>query len=118
MIVLVAVAQAAGVPMEVAENSTKQPEQIPLVGYGMVIVGSTIVGLLLATALARWARRPRRTLVISAVVLTAFSALFPATTTATAATKVVLEFTHAIPAALIIPVIAAQLADRRVRRAG
>lgn len=117
VIALVAIADAAGVPMEVAENSTKTPEQIPLLGYASVIVGSTVVGLLIATALARWARRPRRTFVIAAVVLTAVSFAFPATTTATTATKVVLEATHLIPAALIIPVIAAHLASRRARDA-
>lgn len=73
---LVAIAEGAGVPMEVAENSTKQPEQIPLLGYGMVILGSTLVGLLLATAFTRWARRPRRAFVIAALVLTAVSFLF------------------------------------------
>ena len=46
VIALVAIAEGAGVPMEVAENSTKQPEQIPLLGYGTVILGSTLVGLL------------------------------------------------------------------------
>ena len=58
VIAVVAIAEAAGVPMEVAENSTEQPEHIPLLGYGTVVLGSTLVGLLLATALARWARRP------------------------------------------------------------
>ena len=57
-ITVVAIAEGAGVPMEVAEDSTKQPEQIPLLGFGMVILGSTLVGLMLATAFARWARGP------------------------------------------------------------
>lgn len=115
VIAVVAIAQAADVPMEVAENSTKEPEQIPLIGYAVVILGSTIVGLLIATALARWAPRPRRVFVIVALVLTAVSFLFPATTTATTATKVILDVTHAIPAALIIPAIALNLPSRRVR---
>ncbi len=115
VIIVVAIAKGAGVPMEVAENSTKQPEQIPLMGYGMVIVGSTFVGLLLATALARWAGRPRLAFVITAMVLTAVSFAFPATTTATTATKVILEITHVIPAALIISAIAVHLPSRKVR---
>lgn len=115
VIALVAIAEGAGVPMKVAENGTKQPEQIPLLGYGTVILGSTLVGLLLATALARWTGRPRRAFVIAALVLTAVSFAFPATTTATTATKVVLEVTHLVPAALIIPAIAAHLSSRRVR---
>ena len=115
VIALVAVAEAAGVPMEVAENSSQQPEHIPLLGYGTVILGSTLVGLLLAGAFARWARRPRRAFVIATLALTAVSFAFPATTTATTATKVVLEITHVIPAALIIPAIAAHLPSRRVR---
>lgn len=113
--VFVGVAEAAGVPMEVAENSTKTPEHIPLLGYATVIAASTVVGLLIAAASARWARRPRAVFVIVALVLTAVSFAFPATTTATTATKVVLEITHVIPAALIIPVIASFLAVRRSR---
>ena len=117
VIALVAVAEAAGVPMEVAESSAKQPEHIPLLGYATVILASTVVGLLLATAFARWVRRPRLTFVVTAVVLTVVSFAFPATTTATTATKVVLEITHVIPAALIIAAIAAQLPARRTRGA-
>jgi hypothetical protein len=115
VIVVVAIAKGAGVPMEVAESSTKQPEQIPLLGYATVILGSTLVGLLLATACARWIRRPRLAFVISALVLTAVSFAFPATTTATTATKVMLEITHVVPATLIIVAIAAHLPSRRVR---
>lgn len=112
---IVAVAEAADVPMEVAENSTKPPEQIPLLGYGMVTLASTLVGLLLATAFARWTRRPRLVFVIAALVLTVVSLGFPVTTTATTATKVVLVVTHIVPAALIIPAIAAHLPSRRRR---
>jgi hypothetical protein len=117
VIALVAIAEGVGVPMEVAENSTKQPEQIPLLGYGTLIAGSTLVGLLLATAFGRWTGRPRRAFLITAVVLTAVSFTFPATTTATTATKVMLVITHFIPAALIIPAIAAHLPSRRVQGA-
>ena len=117
VIALVAIAEAVGVPMEVAENSTKQPEQIPLLGYGTVILSSTLVGLLLATAFGRWTRWPRLAFVTTALVLTAVSFAFPATTTATTATKVTLEITHIISAALIIAVIAAHLPSRRVRGA-
>lgn len=115
VLAVVAIAEAAGVPMEVAENATKPPEHIPLAGYGMVILGSTLIGLLLATAFGRWTARPRLVFVITALALTAVSFAFPATTTATTATKVVLEITHVIPAALIIAAIATHLPSRRVR---
>lgn len=115
VIALVAIAEGAGVPMKVAENSTKPVEQIPVLGYGMLILGSTLVGLLLATAFGRWTGRPRRAFLITAVALTAVSFTFPATTTATTATKVMLVITHLIPAALIIPTIAALLPSRRVQ---
>jgi len=115
VIAVAAIAEGADVPMEVAENSTKKPEQIPLLGYATVILGSTLVGLLLATAFGRWTRRPRLTFVMVALVLTAVSFAFPATTTATTTTKVILAITHVIPAALIIPAIAAQLPSRRAR---
>ena len=109
VIAAVAIAEAAGVPMEVAENSTERPEHIPLLGYGTVILGSTLVGLLVATASARWARRPRLAFIITTLVLTAASFAFPAMSTATTATTVVLEITHVIAAALIITAIAAHL---------
>jgi len=114
VIALVALAEGAGVPMEVAENSTKQPVHILLLGYATVILGSTLVGLLLATAFARWARRPRLAFIITTLVLTAVSFAFPVTTTATTATKVMLEITHVISAALIITAIAAHLPLRTV----
>lgn len=117
VVAFVAIAEAAGVPMEVAENSTKPPEHIPLLGYVTVILGSTLVGLLLATAFARWTPRPRATFVIVALVLTALSCAFPATTTATAATKVILELTHVVAAVVIIPAIAVHLPVRRGRSA-
>jgi hypothetical protein len=103
--------------MEVAENGTNQPDQIPLLGYGTVILGSTLAGLLLATAFARWARRPRLAFVITTLVLTAVSFAFPATTTASTATKVMLEITHVISAALIITAIAAHLPRLELRDA-
>jgi hypothetical protein len=112
VIALVAVAEAVGVPMEVAESATKEPEQIPLLGYGVVILGATLAGLLLASAFGRWTARPRLVFVITASVLTAVSIAFPATTTATTATKVMLALTHVIPAALIVPAIAAHLPSR------
>jgi hypothetical protein len=87
VIASVAIAEGVGVPMEVAENSTKQPEQIPLLGYAMVILSSTLVGLLLATAFGHWTGWPRLAFVITALVLTAVSLAFPATTTATTATR-------------------------------
>ena len=115
VIAVVAIAEGVGIPMEVAENSTKQPQQIPLLGYGMVILGSTLIGLLLATAFGRWTGRPRLAFVITALVLTVVSFAVPATTTATTATKLMLEMTHVIPATLIIAAIAAHLPTRRVR---
>jgi hypothetical protein len=115
VLALVAIAEGAGIPMEVAENSANKPEQIPLLAFPTVILGSTLVGLLLATAYGRWTGRPRLAFVITALVLTAVSFAFPATITGTTATKVILAITHVIPAALIIPVIAAPLPSRRGR---
>jgi hypothetical protein len=55
--------------------------------------------------------------IITTLVLTAVSLAFPATTTATTATKVMLEITHVISAAVIIAAIAAHLPLRKVRDA-
>src|SRR5690606_156398 len=64
---IAAVAGAAGVSFEV------DGEAIPLLGFTQLTMVAAIVGGLIATALARWARRPQRTFVVTTGVLTALS---------------------------------------------
>jgi amino acid transporter len=95
----------AGVPLTVGG------EEIALLGFAMVTAVFSVVGIVLASALARWARRPQRTFVIATVALTALSLLPDASADASTATRHVLALTHVVAAAIVIPAVASRLAD-------
>jgi hypothetical protein len=112
-----AVAKAADVPLEVASSSSAAPEVIPTFGFVTIMLVSAAAGIVLAMALARWAKRPARTFTIVALVLTAASFVLPHTTqNATTATRLVLDLTHVVGAAIVIPALASALAARPARR--
>ena len=116
-IVVALAAKALDVPMLVAESDTADTMQVPASGFLIFVMASTAVGVVLAYALARWAKHPARTFVIVGVVLTALSMGLPITThQATTGTRLVLGLTHVVAAAIIIPAIAHQLALRRSSR--
>jgi len=110
------VAKAADVPMQVASSSGGDPETIPAGGFAtMVLIGGAI-GVVLALALARWAKRPARTFLVVTGVLTVVSFASPLIAeNATTATRVVLELTHVVAAAIVIPPIAYRLAHHQER---
>ena len=86
-------------------------KEIPLLGFPQVTSMAVVVGVVLAAALSRRARHPRHTFVVTTVILTAASLFPPVLVDATAATKTVLEVTHLLAAFIVIPAIAARLAD-------
>ena len=86
-------------------------EKIPLFGFPQVTLMAVVVGLVLAVALTRRARHPRHTFVVTTVILTAVSLVPPLLVDTTTATRIVLEVTHLLAAFLVIPAIAARLAD-------
>jgi len=100
-----AAAVAADVPLEV------DGEQIPLLGFAQLTLMSTIVGVLLAKAAARWSSRPRRTFTAVTVALTALSVVPDVIVGATASTKLVLIATHLVAAAIVIPALGGRLDD-------
>ena len=110
------VAKAADVPMQVASSSGGDPETIPAGGFAtMVLIGGAI-GVVLALALARWAKRPACTFLVVTGVLTVVSFASPLIAeNATTATRVVLELTHVVAAAIVIPPIAYRLAHHQGR---
>jgi hypothetical protein len=111
------IAELAGVPMEAAEKSAEAGKHIPLYGYAFGVLLSVAVGTVIAAVLYRKASRPGRTFTIVAVALTALSLAGPHTTGhATTATRLVLDLTHLVAAAIVIPTIAYRL-DRRPARA-
>ena len=103
--VVAAVTNAADVSFEISG------EKIPLYAFPQATLMATVAGFVLAWALARRARRPRHTFVVTTVALTAVSILPPALADADIATKVVLALTHLVAAVILIPAVSARLAD-------
>ena len=101
----VAAARQFGVGVEI------QDEAIPLLGFAQVTLFAAIIGIGLAAVFARRARRPRHAFVVTTVVLSALSMVPPAIIDADVATKLVLGLTHVVAAVIVIPAIAARLAD-------
>jgi uncharacterized membrane protein len=94
---------AAGVPMEIGG------EEIPVLGYGQMVVLWSIVGLVIARQMANRAGHPRSTFVRTTVALTLLSCVPSVMTDATVATQAVLVLTHLVAAAVVIPRLASDL---------
>ena len=102
---LVAVAgQAVGVSTEMSGAP------IPASGFAMLTVIFSVLGLAIATALRRFARRPRTAWIRTTVVLTALSFVPDLLVDAAVSTKVLLIVSHLVAAAIVIPAVARRLA--------
>lgn len=99
---------AAGHAVGVGTDVSGAP--IPLSGFAVLTVIFSVVGLLIATALRRVARRPRATWTRTSVTLTVLSFVPDVLADATTATKVLLVLTHVAAAAIVIPAVARRLA--------
>jgi hypothetical protein len=111
-----ALAKAADVPLEVASASGEQPEAIPVAGFATAVLIASVVGILLALAFDRWAKRPARTFLVVATVLSVVSLVTPVLAQeATTATRVVLALSHVVAAAVVVTIITARLAQREAR---
>lgn len=109
-------AKALDVPMMAAPQTASAGEPLPMAAFATSTLMATVIGVLLALGLLRWAPRPRATFVVVTVVLTVLSATGPITTGyATTATRVVLMLTHIVAAAIIIPIIARRLPAANAR---
>ncbi len=84
---------------------------IPLIGFAQVTFVAAIVGTVLAVLMARWANRPRRTFVVTTLVLTLGSFVPDVLADAHTATKVALALSHVVAAAIVIPALASRLSD-------
>ncbi|MGP4047993.1 DUF6069 family protein [Streptomyces sp. 2A115] len=108
------VARGAGVSMNAASPGATEAAAIPVGGFAGGVLFWSIVGVVLAAALARWARRPARTFVVTTLALTALSLAGPALAPHTAtSTQVILAVSHVVAAAVIIPPLARQLSHQR-----
>ncbi|MGW0230855.1 DUF6069 family protein [Actinopolymorpha singaporensis] len=84
---------------------------IPIAGFGVLTAGFSLLGLVIAVALARRARHPRRAFLRTTVVLTALSLVPDALADAAPATKALLMLTHLVAATIVVPAIARRLAS-------
>ena len=98
-----AAGHAAGISLDVSGAP------IPVSGFATLTAFFSIVGLVLAAAIGRFASRPRRVFVRTTVALTVLSLVPDVLADATTATKVLLMTTHLIAAAIVIPVVARRL---------
>ena len=98
-----AAGHAAGVSFDLAGAP------IPVAGFGVLTAALSLLGVLIAALLFRFARRPRRTFVRTTVVLTVLSLVPDVIADAGAATKVLLMLTHLVAAAIVIPAVARRL---------
>lgn len=102
--VLAVAASAAGVSFETASGT------IPLLGYAQLTAFFSLIGVAMAAVMARVARRPRRTFVVTTVVLTIASLVPDVTFGFDAASAIVLMLLHVVAAVIVIPVLARRLA--------
>ncbi|HZN16102.1 MAG TPA: DUF6069 family protein [Acidimicrobiales bacterium] len=109
-------AKAVDVPMLAAPKTDPVGRAIPMYGFAMGTLLSTTIGIVIAVALLRYAKRPARTFAIVTTVLTVASFSGPITTGhATTATRLVLSLTHVVAAAIVIPAVTWRLAQRATR---
>ncbi|HEV7723379.1 MAG TPA: DUF6069 family protein [Iamia sp.] len=100
---IAAVASALDVGLEV------DGEAIPAFGFGQVTVFFVLIGLVLATVLARRARHPQTTFTRVTVVLTAVSCIPSILSGDGTATQLTLVLTHLVAAAIVIPTVRQRL---------
>src|SRR4051794_30458670 len=110
------IARAVDVPMEAGGFGASHADQIGVGSFAMAAIFNLVIGTLLAAALVRWARRPERTFLRTAIALTGLSflpvVLAPYTP---GSTKVTLAITHLVVAAIAIPLLTGAV---RVRSRG
>ncbi|WP_433618288.1 DUF6069 family protein [Dactylosporangium sp. CA-139114] len=94
---------AAGISLDMAG----QP--IPVTGFGTLTAIFSLVGVVLAAVLARFARGPRRAFVRTTVVLTVLSLVPDVLADAAPGTKALLMLTHLVAAAIVVPLVARRL---------
>ncbi|MFF0153338.1 DUF6069 family protein [Micromonospora sp. NPDC005203] len=101
---LAAAGRAAGISLDVADAP------IPVTGFGVLTAVFSLIGVVLAAVLSRFARRPRRAFIRTTVVLTVLSLVPGVIVDAGAATKALLMLTHLVAAAIVVPAVARRLA--------
>jgi hypothetical protein len=103
-----AVAGALGVDFETAPG-----EAIPLLGFAQMTLIFSLVGVVMARLMAHRVSRPRSTFVGVTTALTVLSFVPDLTMSFDVTSTLTLMSTHVVAAAIVIPVLASRLAQRR-----
>ncbi|WP_312030299.1 DUF6069 family protein [Actinomycetospora sp. TBRC 11914] len=103
-VVVAAAGQAVGISTAVSGAP------IPTMGFGVLTVIFSVVGLAIAAGLRRFAGRPRTAWLRATVVLTVLSFVPDLLADAAVTTKLLLMATHVVAAAVVIPAVARRLA--------
>ena len=106
-----AAAVAVHGPMAVGDPGNTVP--ITAASFSIGVLFSSFFGVVIAVALARWAKRPARTFQRAAIALTAVSLYAPFTAQTDTATKYLLAVGHVVAAAVIVPLIVRALRAAR-----
>jgi amino acid transporter len=106
------IAKAVDVPLEARSMGQDSAEDIALYFFPINTLFWTLIGTVIAVIMARRAKDPARTFVITTIVLTVLSLGSPAMAQdATTATKVSLAMAHIVAAAIVIPALAWRLSQ-------
>ena len=97
--VVAALARALDVGLEI------EGEAIPLAGFAQTTVISVLIGLVLASVLARRARHPQATFTRTTIALTVLSCVPSVLLPSDTGTRVALVLTHLVAAAVVIPAV-------------
>ena len=98
-----AAGQAVGISLDISGAP------IPVSGFATLTVMFSVIGVLIAVGLRRFARRPRTTWIRTTVALTVLSLVPDVLVDAATTTKVFLMVTHLVAAAIVIPAVARRL---------
>jgi hypothetical protein len=94
---------AVGISLDVAGAP------IPILGFASLTAMFSVVGLLIALGLRRFARHPRTAWIRTTVALTVLSLVPDVLADAATTTKLLLMVTHLVAAAIVIPTVARRL---------
>ena len=105
----VATALVAAAAHAIGISTDMSGATIPASGFAVMTVIFSVLGLVIATALRRFARHPRTAWLRTTVALTVLSFVPDLLADAAVATKVLLMVTHVVAAAIVIPAVARRL---------
>jgi hypothetical protein len=105
-----AAAVAVHGPMQVGDPGHTTP--VTAASFAIGVLFSSFFGVVLAVALARWAKRPARIFQRVAIALTIVSLWAPYTAQTDDSTKVLLAIGHVVAALVVIPLIVRALRTR------